>query len=121
MRSVRSILLVDDDIQLLATLKEALERDGLNCYRATCPLEALELAKEFHMDATILDMFLGSRTGLQTLAQLREVHHEMAAILMSGHLTEEIRAEAQRMAVDCLLDKPIELANLRRSVSSLRV
>ncbi len=119
MNTMRNILLVDDDIRLLATMNDALEREGLNCYRASCPREAVELAQRHRIDATILDMFLGSRTGLQTLMELREIHHALAAILMSGHLTEEIRLEAKIMGVTCLLDKPIELGNLRRAVSNL--
>lgn len=121
MKLVRNILLVDDDIRLLAAMDDALERDGLNCYRATCPSEAIELAKSHVIDATILDMFLGSRTGLETWVELRAIHQSMAAILMSGHLTDEIRAEAKGLGVNCLLDKPIELADLRRAISSLTI
>ncbi|MFT7617722.1 MAG: DNA-binding NtrC family response regulator [Planctomycetota bacterium] len=121
MRPVRTILLVDDDIRLLAAMDDALERDGLNCYRATCPSEAIELAQSHQFDATILDMFLGSRTGLETLVELRAIHQSMAAILISGHLTAEIRAEAKSLGVNCLLDKPIELADLRRAILSLTV
>ena len=121
MSTVRNILLVDDDVRLLATMDDALERDGLICYRASCPREAVELALRHQIDATILDMFLGSRTGLQTLVELREIHQSLAAILMSGHLTTEIRMEAQELGVSCLLDKPIALGDLRRAVSSLTV
>ncbi len=118
MKPVRNILLVDDDLSLLATMDDALERDGLTCFRATCPAEALEFARKQLIDATILDMFLGSRTGLETLIELRTIQ-SMAAILMSGHLTKDIRQQASSLGVDCLLAKPFQLGDLRQAVSSL--
>lgn len=118
MRQIHNILIVDDDVRLLDTLDDVLERDGLNCYRATCTQEAIQVARQHVIDATILDMFLGSRTGLETLVELRTIQ-TMAAILISGHLTAEIRLEAKNLGVDCLLDKPIELGDLRRAISNL--
>ena len=111
--------MVDDDVHLLETVSSVLEREGLTCYRATCPTEALEIASRQEIETAILDMFLGQRTGLETLLELRRFQASVAAILMSGNLTAEIREEASRMGVQEVLDKPLVLADLRKAVSRL--
>ncbi len=121
MKTLRNILVVDDDVRVLGSLSELLERDGFNCFPARCPSEALEIAASHELEASILDHFLGARTGLQTLIELRRIHAELAAILMSGNLTPDIVNEARRLGRVTVLDKPIEIAHLRVAISRLAV
>ena len=119
--SIKNILIVDDDQCLRQTIAEVLERDGWTCFRASCANEAIDIARQYQINASILDLHLGMRSGLETLVELRLIHSEIAAILISGHLTEETRIEAKQLGVLSLLGKPIELENLRNAVSRLMV
>ena len=122
MKRTLSILVVDDDRGVLGTVVEVIETAGHSCFRASTPTEALEIAALHELQATVLDMHLGgSVTGLEILGRLRGIHRRLAAILMSGDLTAEIRMEAGKVGVKSVLGKPIDLAALRDAVDRLAV
>lgn len=121
MKTPRNILVVDDDVRVLDSLRDFLEHDGFVCFSARCPSEALEIATAQRIEASILDQFLGPRTGLETLIELRRIHAELAAILMSGNLTPAIVAQANQLGRVTVLDKPLELAHLRVAISRLSI
>lgn len=114
-----SILVVDDDRSVLGTVAEVVETEGHRCWQATCAEQALEIAANRPIEASILDMHLGETTGLEILLRLRRLHGLLPAVLMSGALTAEIRLEAERLGVCRVLDKPLDLAHLRSAVHQL--
>ncbi|MCA9319503.1 MAG: response regulator [Planctomycetes bacterium] len=115
-----SILVVDDDQPVLHTVADVVEALGHACFRAYSVEEALNIAAQHLIQATILDLNIGEDDGLSTLRQLLRLNASLRAVLMSGALTDEVRAEAGRLGVRRVLDKPLNLEDLRGAVYRLQ-
>ena len=82
--SVHSILVVDDEEIVLVALRETLQREGYQV--ATCPnaIEALRIVKERQFSAIITDQAMPMITGLEFLAQARQIQSDATRILITA-------------------------------------
>jgi DNA-binding response OmpR family regulator len=65
------ILLAEDDLTLRRTVKLNFEREGWFVIEAENGEEALQLAKENHIDAAVLDVMMPKMDGLEVCQALR--------------------------------------------------
>ncbi|HGY90783.1 MAG TPA: response regulator [Planctomycetes bacterium] len=114
-----SILVVDDDRPVLLTVQEIVEELGHRCFAADSMSMAFEIAAHHLIQAAIMDMHLGDATGLETLRRLRRLYSPLDCVLMSGDFTQEIRREAEQLGVRGVLEKPLDLENVRTAVRAL--
>src|SRR3569833_3353617 len=82
--SVRSVLVVDDDEQVLAACKRSTSRE-LAIDACTDPDEARRLAAD--KDLVIVDLKLGDHSGLELVRELRGDRPELEIALISGFLS----------------------------------
>ncbi|MDH3200318.1 MAG: sigma-54 dependent transcriptional regulator [Myxococcales bacterium] len=115
-----TILVVDDEQNILTTVSRALGLEGYAVEVAGSAEIALEkLAKET-FDAILLDVQLPGMDGLALLAELGKRGIPTPVIMMSGHATIETAMEAIRRGADDFIEKPIGsdrlLLSLKRSL-----
>jgi len=79
-----SLLLVDDDPNLLRALGRILSKAGFEVTTADGGEKALQQARRTRFDAAILDWALPDRTGLEVLRELRAMHFDGPAIMLTG-------------------------------------
>lgn len=111
-----TILIVDDESTVLATLSDWLKSSGWNLevLVATDAASALELAGRQSIDLAILDWNLGAGlNGLQLLEDLNEFQRELIAILITGYAHKATPLDALRLGVRDYLDKNHELTRER--------
>lgn len=78
------ILIIDDDAQLNAMLKQLLERQGYCVITAPDGSKGLEL---FHSEGArliITDLIMPVKEGIETIAELTKTHPDVKIIAMSG-------------------------------------
>ena len=82
--SVHSILVVDDEEIVLVALRETLQREGYQV--VTCPnaIEALRIVKERQFSSIITDQAMPMITGLEFLAQARQIQSDATRILITA-------------------------------------
>lgn len=80
---MKRILLVDDAVDFLKILAQALEQD-FEVHTATGVSEAMSLVEKMDMDLICSDLEMNDGTGLDILTSLRKKHLEIPFILMSG-------------------------------------
>jgi CheY-like chemotaxis protein len=66
-----SILVADDDLTTVVLVKAAIEGNDMHCHVASDGREALEMARERHPDAIILDVNMPALDGYEVLASLK--------------------------------------------------
>ncbi len=116
------LLITDDDPALRQTLGSVLERRGFVTQFAADGLEGLEIIRQHDIHLVVLDVHMPRLTGLEMLAQLQAERPGLPCILMSGQMDPTIRAEANRLHVFSILEKPIRISHLRGTVlEALRV
>jgi len=115
------LLLVDDEADLRTIIAQALEARGFAVVGVGDAETALDRVAAEGFDAVILDNSLPGMMGITALPQL--VKRGRAPVLMiTGHVTEEIRRDALLLGAAGLFAKPLDVpalvAALRRLISA---
>lgn len=112
-----TILIVDDEKNILSTLSRALRVEDYDVDVAGSADIALEKAKSKAYDAYLLDVNMPGRTGLELLRSLRELKIDAPVLVMSGQGTIETAVEATRLGAHDFLEKPIGTDRLLLSLA----
>lgn len=94
---MKSILIVDDDVDLSGIISSILEKQQFQIYRATGIQEALKLLKYNTVDAICSDYNMRDGTGLELLTKLRQQNITTPFMIMSGNDDSLIEHKAQEL------------------------
>jgi two-component system, sensor histidine kinase and response regulator len=111
-----TILLVDDDANILDTVKDILEEAHYEISTAPNGAEAIKLLDEKSFNAVVVDFQLPDSTGLELARKVRERNDYTLVILMTGHASLEMAVKAIQEAVYDYLIKPVDPAQLTRTI-----
>jgi CheY-like chemotaxis protein len=112
------VLVVDDEVQVGAMLRELLGELGYAVKIAVRGTEALQLVPIFQPDVILLDLQMPEMSGVQVLDHLRREHPDTPVIIVTGNADPDIaRGTLLRGAFD-YLRKPFELDVLARTVAA---
>ncbi len=106
-----AVLLVDDDGEFLAFMREELERLTRRVYVARSALEALWVLHDLDIDAVVCDLVLGASDGLHLLEQVQAERPDLARVLLTGFGAIAARHPALDVA-HTVLHKPTDAASL---------
>jgi nitrogen regulation protein NR(I) len=107
-----TLLIVDDEKNVLYALERGLRAEGLRIITAQTGKAGINLVEREKPDAVLLDVRLPDLSGLDVLKELRRIDPKLPVIVMTTHGTAETAIEAmQRGAFDYLL-KPWDLDEL---------
>ncbi|MBV9774596.1 MAG: sigma-54-dependent Fis family transcriptional regulator [Gemmatimonadetes bacterium] len=106
----RSILLIDDEPDVLRSLGRLFEREGWEVFRALTGEEGLRLYEASRPDLVLLDLYLPGMSGMDVLDVL--VPRDATVIMLTGHGDIETAVEAMRLGAENFLTKPVELPHL---------
>ena len=111
-------LLVDDDLETLEEMQEALELAGAHTLVACNAGEAVRFLRDHDIAVLVTDIRMPGASGL-TLASILRAElraHAPEVIFVSGHADRDTVAEAARLAPRQILVKPIALEHLIATV-----
>jgi len=108
-----SILLVDDEQNILRTVKICLESAGFEVAAYLDSAEALAALKERTFDLGFFDLKMQPIDGLQLLREARQYSPETTVVLMTAHGSVETAVEAMRQGAYDYLQKPFEFSELQ--------
>ncbi len=111
-----SILIVDDEKNILATLSRALRVEDFDVDVAGSAQIALEKARTKAYDGYLIDVNMPGMDGLTLLKSLREQAIESPVIVMSGQGSIETAVEATRLGAHDFIEKPIGTERLLLSL-----
>jgi CheY-like chemotaxis protein len=113
----RTLLLVDDEENILAALRRLLRRNGYRILTATSGREGLELLASNEVDVIISDQRMPNMTGVEFLRQAKLVWPESIRMVLSGYTELQSIADAiNEGAIYKFLTKPWEDEQLREQV-----
>ncbi len=112
-----SVLIVEDDGELLEVLKYVLEDDGYRVFEANNGPDALNLLASESIDLVILDVQMSGMNGFEVARSLRtDAHTALVKISLHTGMSEEaVRAEFEDY--DGYLQKGDDVKVLLESVS----
>jgi len=105
----KSILIIDDEHDMLQLLKRSLEPD-LNCHIVTAQSgkEALRLISQQWFDLVLADIKMPQMNGLELLEVIKRDHPNMTVIMMTAFGGVETAVEAMRNGAYDFISKPFD-------------
>ncbi len=112
--TIRRVLVVDDDEDILTIIRSALEHRGYRVTAVGSGGEAVEAAQRLSFDLLITNMILSDIRGTEVIEGVGKSHPAVFIIVASGE--PEAEAEAMEIGVERFLPKPFRIEELRRMV-----
>jgi two-component system response regulator RegX3 len=112
------VLLVDDEPDILAPLRYALERDGFAVETALDGQRGLELARGERFDVVVLDVMMPGASGLDVCRDLRAVS-DVPIIMLTARDDEVDRVLGLELGADDYVTKPFSTAELISRIRSI--
>ncbi|MBK8791783.1 MAG: sigma-54-dependent Fis family transcriptional regulator [Holophaga sp.] len=121
MRSLLTILIVDDEPGIRRSLGESLSEEGYAVLKAERGEQALELLENSDPDSIhlmLLDVWLPGIDGLETLQRAKTLRPELPVVMISGHGNIDTAMQSTRLGAFDFLEKPVDLDRLLLVVSN---
>jgi DNA-binding response OmpR family regulator len=116
----KRILLVDDDAEIVETMRTALEANGYQILIARDGNQGLAMVEREDPDLVILDMMMPKRSGFLVLEWLRRNRRVPTRVIMiTANEGSRHKAYAEMLGVDDYIRKPFALDRLIESVGRL--
>jgi DNA-binding response OmpR family regulator len=116
----KRILLVDDDAEILESMRTVLESRGYQILVARDGNQGLVIAEGEDPDLVVLDMMMPKRSGFLVLEKLRRSRpNPMRVIMITANEGSRHKAYAEMLGVDDYIRKPFAMDRLLESVDRL--
>jgi two-component system OmpR family response regulator len=108
-----TLMIVDDDPQLIRVLSMFFDLEGYNVVRAANGREALTLLGEYTPDLILLDLMMPEVGGEEVVKQVRaqQKHQRIPIVIFTAAETRE--EELRAAGADAFITKPFSLDGLR--------
>jgi len=110
-----SVLVVDDDPSIRLLCRVNLELDGIGVREAASVSEARGQLDGGGLDVVLLDVHVGTESGLDLLRDIRRDHPRLKVALLTGSEGTDVRGSDP----DAVIGKPFTLDDLRQTVERL--
>jgi DNA-binding response OmpR family regulator len=116
----KRVLLVDDDTEIVESMRAVLESRGYEILVARDGNQGLAMAESEEPDLVVLDMMMPKRSGFLVLEKLRRSRPvPMRVIMITANEGSRHKAYAEMLGVDDYIRKPFAMDRLLASIDRL--
>ena len=115
----KTILWVDDEIDLLAAHIIFLKDKGYNLLEASNGDDALEIVSRGGVDLVMIDEMMPGRDGLATLEGIKDINPHLPVIMVTKSEEEHLMNEAIGKKIDDYLTKPVNLSQVLSAIKKI--
>lgn len=123
LQTENTILIVEDEPTLLEAVSIMVRRKGFQVIQAKDGSAAIELIRNNHLDAMLLDMTLPGKSSREVFQEAERHQPEMVVIVTSAHSQEKVARSFEGLTVKHFIRKPFtidDLVNLLQNSLSRR-
>lgn len=113
------LLIVEDEIELLNSMSEYLQKEDYVCETAPNFFEAEDKLISYEYDVVILDINLPDGNGLELLKLIKGKNPETGVLIVSAKNSLDDKLKGLDLGADDYITKPFHLAELNSRVNSL--
>lgn len=118
MENIR-ILFVDDEKEILHTLKRSLRKEPYSVVTTDCVDKALDILKDSKFELVISDYRMPKMNGVEFLGVVKEKHPDIARIMLSGYAEPDVIIQAINDGeVSKFIKKPWDIIELKATIAS---
>lgn len=111
------LLIIDDEPNLLYSVKKSLESDSLEVITAATAEQGIASVRDHEPDAVILDVRLPDMSGLDAFNDIHKIDPRVPVIIITAYSTTETAIEAMKRGAFEYLLKPVDFDTLCRTVA----
>jgi diguanylate cyclase (GGDEF)-like protein len=116
-RNVQTLLVVDDDANVLTALHRLFRRDNYRVLTASSPTEGFELLALYRVQVVLCDQRMPGMNGTEFLSKVKEMYPDTMRIILSGYTgVETVLDSINRGAIYRFYTKPWNDTELRDNV-----
>lgn len=113
---MKSVLVIDDELQICESINMILEYEGYDVDFTTSAIEGLEKFSSKDFSAVFLDIQMPEMNGFEVLKKIKVQKPTASVIIISAHGSVENAIKATRLGAFDFLEKPIDRDKLLISV-----
>ena len=116
-----TILLVDDDAQIVEMTSQMLATLGYRVIPADSAADALRLFSDIpnNIDLVITDQTMPEMTGEMLIGRLRELRPDLPTIICTGYSETMDMQKAREQGIDAFLMKPVDIMDVARTIRQI--
>ncbi len=114
--SAGEVLVIDDDLDFAAGLADLLQVSGYRAHLARDREQAIEILGRVDVDAALVDIRLGTESGIDLIGALRTLCPDTAFICMTAYASTETAVEALQHGAYDYLRKPFHPRDLEATL-----
>lgn len=118
----KSILIVDDDPDVVTAITMALQDQGAKVFSAADGTQAVDMAEKEQPDLVVLDMMLPKRSGFLVLERIKARKPKGSkprVVMITGNLGSRHKIYAESLGVDDYINKPFRMDRLLASIEKI--
>lgn len=108
----RKVLIIDDNERIVESLSDLLVPLGYGVFSALNTREAVAVAKLEKVHVALLDIKLGSESGIDCLRELLKIDTHLPVIMITGFATVDNAVEAMKLGAFDYFKKPLDFERL---------
>jgi DNA-binding NtrC family response regulator len=114
------ILILDDDAEIRAEIREFLEEYEFTVHEAELPSVAFDTIQKFPIDIAIVDIRLPEINGLDFLKEIRKINPAIEVIMITGHGDIDSAITALRLGAVDFFKKPFRQQEMLKSIEKTK-
>ncbi len=115
-RQKQTVLIIEDEKEILNILARLLKNEGYNVLEAENGFHAMQIAGRIKPDVALLDLKLPDYNGIRLLGELTAMDKTLQVIILTAHGTRETVRTAMELGAFNFLTKPFEFHELCQTV-----
>ena len=115
-KRMSSILLVDNEPDILEVLEVFVQGEAARVFKATSAAEALSLLDQNKIDVVISDIHMPDMSGLELLRKAKGLSPELAFVMITGNAQKETVFDALQHGAYDYLNKPLKMEDVQKIV-----
>jgi DNA-binding response OmpR family regulator len=121
MSKKQTILIADDDPEILTMLGIRLSKKGYNVLEAVDGNQTLNLAHKHHPDLVLLDVMMPGKNGWEVAKELRaDDEFSNVGIVMLTAIGEKVNEMTSPLyGADAYVDKPFDFSDLEKKIKDV--
>jgi DNA-binding response OmpR family regulator len=113
------ILIVEDEAELLASVRSYLASEGFLCETAADYNKASELIATYDYDCIVVDITIPHGSGLDLIRELKKIKPSTGIIIISAKNSIDDKIKGLELGSDDYLTKPFHLSELNARIKAL--
>jgi signal transduction histidine kinase len=114
----QKLLMIDDDLSVVASLGLLLKND-YEVYTASTVTEGIRVFTAIRPSLVVLDLKLPDGSGIDALREIRKIDPSATVLILTGYSTRIAAEEALRLGALDYVNKPFDSDDLKRRISKL--